>query len=49
MFATNSSTIDLSKNIDELFKDYFFKAKGQEPNERIMQLFNEIKSGEGQA
>lgn len=49
LLTNNCSTIDLSKNIDELFKDYFFKAKGQEPNERIMQLFNEIKSGEGQA
>lgn len=49
LLTNNCSTIDLSKNIDELFRDYFFKAKGQEPNERIMQLFNEIKSGEGQA
>jgi len=38
----------LSKSIDALFKDYFFKEKGQQPNQRIMDLFNEIKAGEGE-
>lgn len=49
MLTTKRSTVDLTKNINDLFRDYFFKAKGQEPNERIMQLFNEVKSGEEQS
>lgn len=35
--------IDLSKNIDELFKEYFkSKNEGLAPNEEIMKLFHEI-------
>jgi exonuclease SbcD len=40
--ATNKKSIDLSKNMNELFRDYFKHAKGQEPNEEIMKLFTEI-------
>ena len=34
--------IDLTKSIDVLFADYFRHEKGQEPNERIRTLFNEL-------
>jgi DNA repair protein SbcD/Mre11 len=34
--------IDLNKNIQELFKDYFISKRGQEPNEQILTLLNEI-------
>ncbi|KUK76042.1 MAG: Nuclease SbcCD, D subunit, partial [Proteiniphilum acetatigenes] len=38
--------IDLSKGMEALFRDYFRHEKGQEPNEEIMQLFNEILAEE---
>jgi exonuclease SbcD len=38
--------IDLNKNMDELFIDFFHNKKGQNPNERIMNLFKEILSEE---
>ena len=43
-FASGSKkNIDLTKNMEELFTDYFrHKNKGQEPNEDIMKLFTEI-------
>ncbi len=44
--ATDKKSIDLSKNISELFRDYFKHAKGQEPNEEIMELLAEILSEE---
>jgi DNA repair protein SbcD/Mre11 len=34
--------IDLNKNIDELFFDYFKREKNQEPNEDLKHLFKEI-------
>ncbi len=37
-------SIDLTKNITELFVDYFKHEKGQEPNEKIMKLFKEVLS-----
>ena len=40
------STVDLSKNMEELFIDFFKFKKGQEPNERILGLFKEILSEE---
>jgi exonuclease SbcD len=46
--ATHNKTIDLSKNINELFRDYFKHAKGQEPNSEIMELFSEILSEENE-
>jgi len=38
--------IDLNKSMEALFCDYFRHAKGQEPNESIMQLFKEVLSEE---
>lgn len=39
----NAPTIDLTQSMDALFTDYFkYKNKGQEPNERLQQLFKEI-------
>ncbi len=35
-------SIDLSKNMDELFKDFFRARKGQEPNDRMMAIFREM-------
>lgn len=40
---SNTSSIDLSKEVDSLFVDYFkSKNGGQEPNKELMNLFNEI-------
>lgn len=38
--------IDLNKKMDELFIDFFHNKKGQNPNERMMNLFKEILSEE---
>lgn len=38
--------IDLNQSMEALFRDYFIHGKGQEPNEEIMQLFNEILAEE---
>ena len=38
--------IDLTKGMEALFRDYFRHEKGQEPNDEIMQLFNEILAEE---
>jgi exonuclease SbcD len=38
----DKKSIDLTKNMNELFSDYFKHTKGQEPNEEIMALFTEI-------
>ena len=46
--VANENAVDLSKSIDALFTDYFFREKGQQPSQRIMDLFNEIKAGEGE-
>ena len=43
----NRKAIDLTRNMEELFTDYFrHKNKGQEPNEEIMKLFAEILAEE---
>jgi len=45
----SKKSIDLTKNMEELFTDYFrHKNKGQEPNEEIMMLFTEILAEEGE-
>ena len=36
--------IDLSRSMEELFRDYFRHEKGQDPNQEIMDLFTEILS-----
>jgi len=41
-------TIDLSKGMEELFTDYFRSTKGQEPNQRILDLFKEVLAQEGE-
>jgi len=41
-----SKAIDLNKSMEALFSDYFRHAKGQEPNESILNLFKEILSEE---
>jgi len=35
-------SIDLTKNMEDLFADYFRHTKGQEPNAEVMKLFTEI-------
>lgn len=44
--AGHYSSIDITKNIDQLFADYFKHKHGQEPNERLMSLFKEVLSAE---
>ncbi len=39
---TNQKKIDLTRSMEELFRDYFKHEKGQEPNEELMNLFTEI-------
>jgi exonuclease SbcD len=40
--------IDLSRSMEELFRDYFKHEKGQDPNPEIMNLFTEILAEEEQ-
>lgn len=43
--SEKAASIDTSKHIDDLFKDYFkSKNNEQEPNERLMDLFREVRS-----
>jgi len=42
----NSRLIDLSRNIEELFVDYFETRHGQKPNQRLLDLFREVLSEE---
>ena len=42
----DSSAIDLSKNMEDLFTDFFKYKKGQLPNERMLNLFKEVISQE---
>lgn len=44
--GSGRQSIDLSKSMEKLFVDYFRYEKGQEPNEQIMKLFNEILAEE---
>lgn len=44
--GSGRQSIDLSKSMEKLFVDYFRYEKGQEPNEEIMKLFNEILAEE---
>jgi len=43
---SNSNSIDLNKSMEALFIDYFKQAKGQEPNENLLNLFKEVLSEE---
>jgi exonuclease SbcD len=40
--GSHQKQIDLSRSMEDLFRDYFRHEKGQEPNEEIMNLFTEI-------
>jgi exonuclease SbcD len=40
--------IDLSRSMEELFRDYFMHEKGQEPNDDLKNLFTEILAEEEQ-
>lgn len=42
--SENQKNIDLTKSMDELFRDYFKHEKGQEPNDQLMELFTELLS-----
>jgi len=44
--GSNKKSIDLTKNMEELFTDYFRHTKGQEPNAELMKLFTEILAEE---
>ncbi len=46
--GSHHKQIDLSRSMEELFRDYFKHEKGQEPNEEIMKLFTEILAEEEQ-
>jgi len=40
----NKNKVDLNKNMQELFKDYFRHKHQQKPSDELMELFNEINS-----
>lgn len=42
ILLTENKSIDLEKTMSELFIEYFKYKKGQEPNNRIMDLFKEV-------
>lgn len=42
--SANKPGIDIDKNIRELFKDYFISKYGQNPDEKLLHVFNEILS-----
>jgi len=48
MTSKQTKSIDLSKNMNALFCDYFKHSKGQEPNNEIMELFTEILAEENE-
>ena len=44
--GSGKKQIDLNQSMETLFRDYFHHEKGQEPNDELMQLFNEIMAEE---
>jgi len=42
LFGSRQKQIDLSRSMEELFRDYFKHEKGQEPGVELMNLFTEI-------
>lgn len=44
----HAAEIDLSGSMEDLFKDFFVARNGQQPNERIMNLFKELLSEDQQ-
>ncbi len=45
-FANRGNSIDLSKGMSELFKDYFCRRMGQAPGGDILSLFQEVVAGD---
>ncbi len=39
---TSGKQVDLTRNTEELFKDYFLHKKGQLPNDELVRLFEEV-------
>ena len=48
LVGNQQKQIDLSRSMEELFRDYFMHEKGQEPNDDLKNLFNEILAEEEQ-
>ncbi len=44
--GSGKKQIDLNQSMETLFRDYFQHVKGQEANDELMQLFNEIMAEE---
>jgi len=44
--GSETRAIDLSRDMEALFRDYFLHVKGQEPNDELMQLFHEMLAEE---
>ncbi len=42
----SQNTIDPTRSLEDLFRDYFRHEKGQDPNDEIMKLFTEMLAGE---
>lgn len=48
--GSHHQAIDLTKNMEELFKEYFFYEKNQKPDDTLLELFREVLSeGEEEA
>ena len=41
-FLSSGSTVNLDQDMKDLFKDYFKSKYGQEPNEELLTLFDEV-------
>ncbi|HKK59028.1 MAG TPA: exonuclease subunit SbcD [Salinivirga sp.] len=40
--AQNQKQIDMNQSVSDLFKKYFYHTHGQEPNNEMMEIFNEV-------
>lgn len=45
-YSVDTVKVDLTKTTEELFCDYFKHEKGQEPSERLLELFRELQAQE---
>lgn len=48
LIGLHQKNIDLSRSMEDLFRDYFIHEKGQKPNDDILNLFTEILAEEEQ-
>jgi exonuclease SbcD len=48
LIGCHQPQIDLSRSMEELFRDYFRHEKGQDPGDDLMNLFTEILAEEEQ-